>query len=68
MKAAVNLPDNADYDRSLTDFPYGGDMRYRLRQEVVLSTSGVRTLICKKRLVFGKNCAAPRSSFRDGQP
>ena len=35
---------NSDYDRTLTDFLYGGDQRYRLCQEVVLGIGGVRML------------------------
>ncbi|MBI3153814.1 MAG: alpha-glucan family phosphorylase [Burkholderiales bacterium] len=40
----ADLPDNADEDRHLTDHLYGGDDRYRLRQEVVLGIGGVRML------------------------
>jgi starch phosphorylase len=32
----TNLPENAPYDRSLTDYLYGGDRRYRLCQELVM--------------------------------
>lgn len=39
-----NLPENSDYDRSLTDQLYGGDRRYRLCQEAVLGIGGVRML------------------------
>ena len=39
-----NLPDNTDWDRSLTDTLYGGDLRYRLAQEVILGIGGVRML------------------------
>lgn len=35
---------NSDYDRTLTDFLYGGDDRYRLAQEIVLGIGGVRML------------------------
>lgn len=35
---------NTDYDRTLTDFLYGGDDRYRLAQEIVLGIGGVRML------------------------
>ncbi len=38
------LEENADYDRKLTDFLYGGDEKYRLCQEVVLGIGGVRIL------------------------
>ena len=38
------LPENSEWDRSLTDTLYGGDERYRLAQEVVLGIGGVRML------------------------
>lgn len=40
----TDLPDNSEYDRSLTSFLYGGDARYRLCQDVVLGIGGVRML------------------------
>lgn len=40
----TNLADNDPYDRTLTDYLYGGDQRYRLCQEVVLGIGGVRML------------------------
>lgn len=40
----TNLPDNDPYDRTLTDYLYGGDARYRLCQEAVLGIGGVRML------------------------
>jgi starch phosphorylase len=40
----TDLPDNADDDRHITDYLYGGDDRYRLRQEAVLGIGGVRML------------------------
>ncbi len=40
----TNLPENDRYDRSLTDYLYGGDLRYRLCQEVVLGIGGLRML------------------------
>ena len=40
----TNLPQNDPYDRSLTDYLYGGDLRYRLCQEVVLGIGGLRML------------------------
>jgi starch phosphorylase len=36
----TNLPENGEYDRTLTDTLYGGDERYRLCQEVVLGMGG----------------------------
>jgi len=35
---------NSDYDRSLADYLYGGDERYRFAQEIVLGIGGVRML------------------------
>ena len=40
----ADLPENAEQDRALTDFLYGGDSRYRLCQEVILGIGGVRML------------------------
>ena len=34
------LPENTDWDRTLTDFLYGGDEHYRLCQEIVLGMGG----------------------------
>lgn len=38
------LPENAEYDRTLTDVLYGGDQQYRLCQEVVLGIGGAAML------------------------
>jgi len=40
----ADLPENAQWDRTLTDFLYGGDQHYRLCQEVILGIGGVRML------------------------
>jgi starch phosphorylase len=40
----TDLPENAEADRRITDHLYGGDERYRLRQEAVLGIGGVRML------------------------
>jgi starch phosphorylase len=40
----ADLPENAPADRSLTHFLYGGDLRDRLCQEVILGIGGVRML------------------------
>ena len=40
----TDLPENSDYDRSLTDRLYGGDARYRLCQEAILGIGGVAML------------------------
>jgi glycogen phosphorylase len=40
----VDLPENRDWDRTLTDVLYGGDATYRLFQEVILGIGGVRML------------------------
>jgi len=40
----TDLPENDEEDRALTNQLYGGDDRYRLRQEIVLGVGGVRML------------------------
>jgi starch phosphorylase len=40
----ANLPENSEWDRTLTDLLYGGDDRYRFCQEVILGIGGVRML------------------------
>jgi starch phosphorylase len=40
----TDLPENSEWDRTLTDHLYGGDDRYRLCQELVLGIGGVRML------------------------
>ncbi len=40
----TNVKGNSDYDRTLTDYLYGGDDDYRLAQEIVLGIGGVRML------------------------
>lgn len=40
----TDLPENSDWDRTITHFLYGGDSHYRLCQEVVLGIGGVRML------------------------
>lgn len=40
----ADLPENGDWDRTLTHWLYGGDEHYRLCQEVVLGIGGVRML------------------------
>ncbi len=40
----TNLPENDERDRGITDFLYGGDARYRLKQEIVLGIGGVLAL------------------------
>jgi len=39
-----DLPENSEWDRTLTHHLYGGDSHYRLCQEVVLGIGGVRML------------------------
>jgi starch phosphorylase len=46
----TQLPENSEYDRTLTDRLYGGDARYRLCQEVVLGMGGAAML---RQLGFG---------------
>src|SRR5215469_14617214 len=38
----TDLPENSDWDRTLTDSLYGGDNRYRLCQEILLGIGGMR--------------------------
>jgi len=40
----ANLPENNPEDRQLTDYLYGGDDAYRLKQEIILGIGGVRML------------------------
>ena len=37
----TDLPQNSEWDRTLTDTLYGGDQRYRICQEVLLGVGGV---------------------------
>ncbi|MFA6621366.1 MAG: alpha-glucan family phosphorylase, partial [Candidatus Caldatribacteriota bacterium] len=40
----TDIPENTDYDRSLSYYLYGGDDKYRLAQEIILGIGGVRML------------------------
>lgn len=40
----TDLPENTEWDQTLTDYLYGGDTYYRLCQEVVLGMGGVALL------------------------
>ena len=40
----TDVDGNAPEDRRITDFLYGGDERYRLKQEIVLGVGGMRML------------------------
>jgi starch phosphorylase len=40
----TDVEGNAKEDREITDFLYGGDEKYRLRQEIVLGIGGLRIL------------------------
>jgi len=40
----TDLPENSEEDRHITDYLYGGDDAYRLKQEAVLGIGGVRML------------------------
>jgi len=49
----TQLPENSEQDRTLTDYLYGGDSRYRLCQEVLLGMGGaalLRALGCPAQL------------------
>jgi len=40
----TDLPENSEWDKTLTHFLYGGDHYYRLCQEVILGIGGIRML------------------------
>jgi len=40
----TNVEENSPWDRELTKYLYGGDIKYRLAQEIVLGIGGVRML------------------------
>lgn len=40
----ADLPENSEWDRTLTHYLYGGDAHYRLCQEVILGVGGVKML------------------------
>ncbi|NOZ67945.1 MAG: glycosyltransferase family 1 protein, partial [Deferribacteres bacterium] len=40
----ADLPENDPEDRTLTDYLYGGDDTYRIKQEMILGIGGVRML------------------------
>ena len=40
----TDIPGNMEQDRRITDFLYGGDQEYRLKQEIVLGLGGARIL------------------------
>jgi glycogen phosphorylase len=40
----TDVPENTPEDRGITDYLYGGDHAYRIKQEVVLGMGGVRML------------------------
>jgi len=40
----TDIPGNLDADRRLTDHLYGGDLEYRLKQEIILGVGGARLL------------------------
>jgi starch phosphorylase len=40
----AELPENSEWDRTLTHYLYGGDPHYRLCQEIILGIGGVRML------------------------
>lgn len=40
----TDMPENSEEDRGLTEYLYGGDEAYRIKQEVVLGIGGVRML------------------------
>ena len=40
----ADLPENSEWDRTITHFLYGGDQHYRLCQEAILGIGGVKML------------------------
>lgn len=40
----TDIETNLPHDRAITDYLYGGDLEYRLKQEVILGVGGVRIL------------------------
>ncbi len=40
----ADLPENGEWDRTLTHYLYGGDLHYRLCQEVILGIGGIKML------------------------
>ena len=40
----ADLPENSEWDRTLTHYLYGGDLHYRLCQEVILGIGGIKIL------------------------
>jgi starch phosphorylase len=40
----TDVPENSSEDRKLTDYLYGGDETYRIKQEMILGIGGVRIL------------------------
>lgn len=40
----TNMEGNSEEDKRLTSYLYGGDLRYRLQQEIILGIGGVRML------------------------
>ena len=54
----TNLPENGEWDRTLTDTLYGGDDHYRLCQEIVLGMGGaalLERLGCDDQTIFHLN-------------
>ncbi len=40
----TNVEGNSEWDRNLTKYLYGGDIKYRLAQEIILGIGGVRVI------------------------
>lgn len=40
----TDLPENTEWDRTLTHYLYGGDNHYRMSQEIILGVGGLRML------------------------
>ncbi|NOX71340.1 MAG: alpha-glucan family phosphorylase [Candidatus Micrarchaeota archaeon] len=41
----TDVPENTEYDRTLTSHLYGGDSRYRIMQEAILGIGGLKLLV-----------------------
>jgi starch phosphorylase len=59
----TDVEENTQEDREITDFLYGGDEKYRLKQEIVLGIGGVRILEALKINVKKYHMNEGHSSF-----
>jgi starch phosphorylase len=59
----TDLPINSPEDREISNYLYGGDTRYRLKQEIVLGIGGVRMLDALGFTVFRYHMNEGHSAF-----